>query len=178
VSQVSPNTTLESKRIEGDTMKNLTMVCICLGALAGPAMAGVLVSPQFRVWTDNTGQFCVTAVFVDLHGDLLRLKRQDGTVIAVPITRLSELDRRYVVVFQSPPRKEGVGVPGALRGKKSSPQDMLEGLWRVKPLPVKQLPWHEPSASTKTVDPGWVVKIERDKATLLCAAVDEEKVKQ
>src|SRR3990172_10528783 len=49
-----------------------------------------------RKWTDNTGQYSVEAELVEVKGDDVLLKKPDGSIIPVPITRLSDADRRYL----------------------------------------------------------------------------------
>lgn len=46
-----------------------------------------------RTWTDDTGQFAIEAVFVGFADDKIRLRRQDGREVSVPIERLSTADR-------------------------------------------------------------------------------------
>ena len=49
-----------------------------------------------RTWTDSTGKHTVEAEFVDLKDGKVRLKKEDGRTITIPIERLSEADRAYV----------------------------------------------------------------------------------
>jgi hypothetical protein len=49
-----------------------------------------------RKWTDNTGQYSVDAELVEVKGDDVLLKKPDGSIIPVPINRLSDADRRYL----------------------------------------------------------------------------------
>ena len=52
---------------------------------------------EFREWTDRTGKFKVVALFVELDGDEVVLRRQEGgQQIRVPVDRLSTDDRRYL----------------------------------------------------------------------------------
>lgn len=51
-------------------------------------------APSQRVWTDSTGKYRITALFVQLEGDTVVLKKSDGKIIRVPITRLSQEDQR------------------------------------------------------------------------------------
>jgi hypothetical protein len=48
-----------------------------------------------RLWIDNTGDFQVSAKFVDLNGQNVILER-DGNKINIPLSRLSSKDQDYV----------------------------------------------------------------------------------
>ena len=43
-----------------------------------------------RIWTDSTGKFSVEAELVEVKGDKVVLKTSTGSVITVPIARLSQ----------------------------------------------------------------------------------------
>ena len=59
-----------------------------------------------REWSDSTGQFKIEAELVDVRDGTVRLRRNDGTVISVQTSRLSEADRRYLASRKpSPPAK-------------------------------------------------------------------------
>jgi hypothetical protein len=50
-----------------------------------------------RLWIDSTGRFRVRAEFLGMaDGDQVRLKKENGAVITVPLNRLSEPDQEYV----------------------------------------------------------------------------------
>jgi len=49
-----------------------------------------------RLWTDNTGRFQVTAVFVSLTAGNVKLRKSDGTEITVPLERLSREARDWI----------------------------------------------------------------------------------
>lgn len=48
-----------------------------------------------RKWTDGTGQYTVEAEFVELVGEMVRLRRSNGEVIDVPLEKLSRSDQQY-----------------------------------------------------------------------------------
>lgn len=54
------------------------------------------VSHSPRTWKDNTGNFQVEATFQGQQAGNVMLKKTNGTVIRVPIHRLSAEDRRYL----------------------------------------------------------------------------------
>jgi formylglycine-generating enzyme required for sulfatase activity len=51
---------------------------------------------QLRTWTDSTGKHSIQAEFVDLKDGKVRLRKQDGTEIAIAIDKLSDADRKFV----------------------------------------------------------------------------------
>ena len=54
-------------------------------------------SEEFRTWTDDTGSFTLEAKYVGDEGETIRLlRRTDGKIITVPLSRLSEADRKFV----------------------------------------------------------------------------------
>jgi len=62
---------------------------VLLLAVVSPAVAG-------RTWTDNSGSFRVEAELVTVKNDKVYLEKVDGSVIAVPLDRLSDADREYI----------------------------------------------------------------------------------
>ena len=49
-----------------------------------------------RKWTDITGKFSVEAELVDVGDGKVRLKKENGKVVSIPIERLSLSDRSFV----------------------------------------------------------------------------------
>ena len=55
-----------------------------------------ITAPVFaRTWTDDSGKYSCKADLVGVGKDTVRLKRDDGKIITVPIARLSRADRAY-----------------------------------------------------------------------------------
>ena len=54
------------------------------------------VAATARTWTDSTGTFSVEAELVDVRDGVVRMKKPNGSVITVPIERLSDVDRKYL----------------------------------------------------------------------------------
>lgn len=50
---------------------------------------------KLRTWKDSTGKFSIQATFVSLDGDALKIKREDGREVTVPLSRLSQADQDY-----------------------------------------------------------------------------------
>lgn len=68
------------------------LVCLCL-------VAGALQSAD-RVWKDASGQNEIRAELVRRTGDNILLRREDGTVITVPLVSLSPQDQEFVTGTQ------------------------------------------------------------------------------
>lgn len=66
--------------------------------LAPPPTAS---TKKLRKWSDRTGQFTVTAEFVEVRGANVHIRREDGKVLAVPIERLSESDQQFLATMIS-----------------------------------------------------------------------------
>jgi hypothetical protein len=49
-----------------------------------------------RKWQDTTGKFTVLAKLVNVSNGIVSLQKEDGTVIQVPLEKLSEADRQYL----------------------------------------------------------------------------------
>ncbi|HBO44358.1 MAG TPA: hypothetical protein DD670_10585 [Planctomycetaceae bacterium] len=62
----------------------------------GPRNAGNASAPTVREWTDTTGKFRIMAEFLGLEDGNARLRKPDGTVLMVPLDRLSEKDREWI----------------------------------------------------------------------------------
>ncbi len=76
--------------------QKLAIVLAVLGGLA----AG---TAEARTWKDSTGKYTVEAEFVGVQGGQVQLRKPDGSVIAVPLERLSEADRRHVQSLSGTP---------------------------------------------------------------------------
>ena len=56
-----------------------------------------LTSPsRAREWTDNTGKCKIEAELVEVKNGNVRLKRQDGKIITLPVVKLSKTDQDYL----------------------------------------------------------------------------------
>src|SRR3990172_8039382 len=105
------------------SLKNACMLPVGLLLLAAsPALA--------RKWTDNIGKYSVEAELVEVKGDDVLLKKPDGSIIPVPITRLSDADRRYLEDLNKQ--------MGETRGRLKTPQEQPPRV--AKPRPVAKEP--------------------------------------
>jgi len=66
-----------------------------------------------RKWTDNTGKYSVEAELVSSQGGQVTLRKPDGSVVVLPITRLSEADRRDLESLKKPTPKQSTADVGA-----------------------------------------------------------------
>lgn len=60
-----------------------------------------------RTWISSTGKYTVEADFVKLENGTVRLKKADGKIVDVPLTKLSKGDREWVQREVSPDDKPG-----------------------------------------------------------------------
>jgi hypothetical protein len=91
----------------------LALLLTCGGMVAGLIEAGTAAeqgaggastastSPARR-WTDNTGRFSVEAELVEVREGKVQLRKADGATVALPITRLSDRDQRYLASLREP----------------------------------------------------------------------------
>jgi hypothetical protein len=85
-----------------------------------------------RTWSDSSGQFKIEAVYLGQEGEGVKLLKNDGAVITVPLAKLSKVDQDYVA--------GRANSPAAPRGFKVG--DAVEVHWRaVKwyPAVIKQV---------------------------------------
>ena len=77
-------------------MKILHILTLALGCVS--IALGEIVAP--RAWTSSDGK-AITAVFLGLEGESVKLKMADGKVVLVPLSRLSEADQAFAKVQAS-----------------------------------------------------------------------------
>lgn len=70
-------------------------------ALLPGKTSGGSAGPAFKTWTDDSGTFTFQAKYAGMDGENVRLIREDGKEIKVPLTRLGEADRQYVEELRS-----------------------------------------------------------------------------
>jgi len=78
----------------------LSVALVLAGALACPAEppspADAADDALVRTWSDSTGRYQIEAALVDYADGKVRLRKTDGQVIAVAVSKLSRADQRYV----------------------------------------------------------------------------------
>ena len=91
------------------------------------AAVAAVAQGEVRKWTDNSGGFSVQAEFVELAGNQVALKREDGTTIHVPLEKLSSADQEYVrhKTASKPANPFAVNGEPSLPQSKPSQQDDL-----------------------------------------------------
>ncbi|MCH2612241.1 MAG: hypothetical protein MK006_14350 [Pirellulales bacterium] len=50
----------------------------------------------FRIWRDSADNFSVNAKFAGIHGTTVRLLREDGVLLELPVAKLSQADVAYL----------------------------------------------------------------------------------
>lgn len=94
-----------------------------------------------RVWRDVSGKFSVTAEFVDSDNEEVKLRRENGKVISVPITRLSAQDRAFLAgrapKAKRTPVATSIALAKTLAGGPLPPAEIeLANLHQLLPIPV------------------------------------------
>lgn len=69
-------------------IRSLLFSCVAIAVAHAPASA--------REWADASGQFKLAAELVAATDSLVVLKREDGSLVAVPAEKLSKADREYL----------------------------------------------------------------------------------
>ena len=80
------------------TVLTLTVLATCIAA----------APVQQRTGTDGTGKFSVEGTFTEAKLDSVVLEKRSGSVIAVPVARLSETDRQYLQTLAEEPSSEPI----------------------------------------------------------------------
>ena len=93
------------------------------------AVAPALAAGEIRTWRDESGKFEVRAELLDFDGEKVRLAKEDGKEITVPLSRLCAADRahvRRVMKNNDDTSKDGAGKSGPDRSGKSAADDAEE----------------------------------------------------
>lgn len=69
-------------------------VCLSIALLSATLSASALADS--RTWKDATGAFSLDAELVEVSGGKVKLKKSDGTVVEVAISRLSAADQQFL----------------------------------------------------------------------------------
>ena len=62
-------------------------------SLAQRAVSPTGSSAAYRTWIDATGRYSIQAKFVQMNGDMVRLKKDNGDVIEIAMSKLSDTDQ-------------------------------------------------------------------------------------
>ena len=71
-------------------------VCFVAGVLLGWSPFSNCEAEDLRTWTDSTGKYSIEAEFHEFKDSKVHLRRADGTVIAIPASKLSREDQQFV----------------------------------------------------------------------------------
>jgi uncharacterized protein (TIGR03000 family) len=87
-----------------EAMKRSTILltffaCFDVGSITALAADGTTTPFGQRLWLDATGEHVTEAEFVAFDGDGVRLRRENGRALRVPLSRLSDDDRAYLRRF-------------------------------------------------------------------------------
>jgi hypothetical protein len=85
-------------------MKLLIVAAIVYAVCAPMALA--------RTWTDSSGKHTVEAEFVDLKDGKVRIKKESGEIITVPVEKLSEPDQEFVERHRMPSDEKALANDG------------------------------------------------------------------
>ena len=58
--------------------------------------ANIPKDKAFRIWRDTTDNFSVNAKFAGIHGTTVRVRREDGVLLELPVAKLSQADVAYL----------------------------------------------------------------------------------
>ena len=67
---------------------------VCLGCGVAQDSTGAVA--ELRKWSDTSGGFSVSATFVNIEKGNVSLRKEDGSVVTVPLAKLSKSDQEYV----------------------------------------------------------------------------------
>jgi len=92
---------------------------------AGKAGARAGAAP-LRFWTDTSGTYKVRASLVDLEDGNVRLKKADGTIVSVPLEKLSPADQKWAGEHATAAGGDWPGWRGPNRDGKSPDKGLLK----------------------------------------------------
>lgn len=81
----------------------LTIPAMALGADSARKTGARTPPAPIRTWTDASGTHKVRATLVDVQEGNVRLKKTDGTIVTVPLEKLSEADQKWATEHAPPP---------------------------------------------------------------------------
>jgi hypothetical protein len=65
-------------------------------SVAKPRKKSAAAAQQIRTWRDATGQHSIDAEYRGMTGTIVSLKKRDGTILKVPLERLSDEDQEWI----------------------------------------------------------------------------------
>ena len=95
-----------------------TICVICLSVILLSSNCVAQEKFNLRIWSDNSGTFSVEAELINYSTNEIQLKKLNGVVITVPVSRLSSFDTKFVRrlnekkrLAQNPPAAQRTLVP-------------------------------------------------------------------
>ena len=114
----------------GPTMRRLVpLVLILVAMLQSPSLA--------RKWTSRSGGFSVEAELVDVRDGTAVLKKEDGTEVSVPLSKLSLADVRYI---EGVLKSAEAGAGGKVEGMPTPPTETPPAETKQAPAPSGSVP--------------------------------------
>lgn len=87
---------LSSDNPVAETVAMKSVFAFCLSFFLVGTAVSTFAAEELRTWSDATGKFTVVAELLDCDGAAVRLKRENGKTIKVPLEKLSSKDREYL----------------------------------------------------------------------------------
>jgi len=76
-------------------MRCLSIVIVLIASLSGAANSSAAETNR-RTWTSRDGQYKVQAELVRYDGEIVQLRKPDGTIVKVPVSKLSRADGEFL----------------------------------------------------------------------------------
>ncbi len=99
--------------------KLLILLSAVLLVLTGSVFS--LNAAETRTWNDSSGLFSVEASLVGIDGKKVKLKKADGKVVSLPLSKLSEEDQKYIDELVAANPFEGGEESGEEKAPKKTP---------------------------------------------------------
>lgn len=106
------------------------VVLISSFSLVAEERGGSASAQEVHRWTDETGLHSIEAALIEQNEHSVVLQKKDGSWIRVPIERLSQADREYLLQLRQPKAEDGG------RGPNGKSLDRQELLRKVEPAVV------------------------------------------
>lgn len=132
------------------TLRSLVACCALFLSAGSSSQYAAAAEAGMRTWTDDTGKHTIEAEFVEIKQGRVSLKKPDGLVVSLPLSRLSKEDQAYLRELMKSKRSEslpdegGTAVPfpvgtkvEAYRMGKWQPGEVVEGDARSSRVKVK-----------------------------------------
>jgi len=101
---------------------------------------------EMRKWTSQDGRFSTEAELVDHNATTVTLKKPSGETVSVPLAKLSDADRRFVL---TPPAKSAAAKPASSKPAVTKPTAKKPAPGKTAEAPVAEAAPPAESASAK-----------------------------